>query len=144
MQPRTRAYLLVISVLNGLSGLVCGALFLLAPDGSLMQAGALLPVIQQLPLADVFFRDFTWVGIAMLLVLGIPNTVAAVMLVRRHERQYVITLAAGILLVLWTGFELIFMYNALALGYSVVGALSVFFSVRLLKESPQGDLGGTS
>lgn len=135
MQPRKRAYLLAISTLNGLSGLVCGVLFLLAPDGSLMQAGALLPVVQQLPLAEVFFRDFTWIGIAMLLVLGIPNTVAAVLLLRRHERQYVATLAAAVLLLLWTGFELIFMYNALALGYFVVGALSVFFSLRLLREA---------
>ena len=133
MRRLARGYLIVISVLNGLAGLVCGLLFILRPDGSLLQAGALLPVIGKLPLADFFFQDFLWIGIAMLLVLGIPNAVAAVMLIRRAEKQYVATLGAGLLLMMWTGFELIFMYNAPALGYFVVGVLSVLCSVFLMR-----------
>lgn len=133
MRRSARGYLIVVSILNGLAGLVCGVLFLIRPDGSLLQAGALLPVIRTLPLAGIFFRDFTWIGIAMLLVLGIPNTVAAVMLLRRSEKQYMVSLVAGILLVMWTGFELVFMYNALALGYFVVGAISILSSAALLR-----------
>lgn len=132
MRRLARGYLIVVSILNGFSGLVCGALFLARPDGSLLQAGALLPVIRTLPFAGTFFRDFTWIGVAMLLVLGIPNTIAAVMLLRRSERQYTASLSAGILLMMWTGFELIFMYNVAALGYFVVGVLSVLASVLLL------------
>lgn len=126
-----RGFLVAVSILNGLAGLVCGVLFILSPDGSLMQATALLPVIEALPLADVFFRDFIWIGIAMLLVLGVPNTLAAVALLRRHPSQYVLTSAAAVLLLLWTGFELVFMYNALALGYFAVGAISILFSALL-------------
>lgn len=141
MRRLARGYLIAISILNGLSGLVCGVMFLIRPDGSLLQAGALLPVIQRLPLASVFFRDFTWIGIAMLIVLGIPNTLAAVMLLRRSERQYVATMAAAFLLLAWTGFELIFMYNAPALGYFVVGVLSVSASALLLRQTV--DQGGS-
>lgn len=135
MSRLARGYLIVVSILNGIAGLVCGVLFVLRPDGSLLQAGALLPIIETLPLANVFFQDFLWIGIAMLLVLGVPNTVAAVMLVRRAEGQYVATLVAAILLALWTGFELIFMYNAPALGYFIVGALSILASVFLMRQS---------
>lgn len=135
MRRVARGFLIVVSIADGLAGLVCGALFIAAPSGSLMHAGALLPVIRKLPLADVFFRDFLWIGIAMLLVLGIPNTVAAVMLIRRSRRQYTATLVAGVLLVLWTGFELIFMYNGLAVFYFVVGVLSIACSL-LLQRSP--------
>ncbi len=133
MKRLARGYLIVVSALNGLAGLVCGVMFIVRPDGSLLQAGALLPVIRTLPLANVFFRDFFWIGVAMLLVLGVPNTVAAVMLLRRSEQQYLATLASGLLLVIWTGFELIFMYNAPALGYFVVGALSILASVFLMR-----------
>jgi len=117
--------------LNGMAGLVCGVLFIASPDGNLMQAGALLPVVQTMPLANVFFQDFLWIGIAMLLVLGIPNTVAAVLLIRKSEWQYRATLATGVLLLLWTGFELIFMPNGLAIGYFVVGVVVVAASVLL-------------
>ena len=136
MRKVARSLLIVVSILNGVAGVVCGVLFLAGPDGHLMQAGALLPIVQRLPLASVFFRDFTWIGVAMLLVLGIPNSIAAVMLLRRSESQYTATLAAGVLLVLWCGFELIFMFNALAVGYFVVGLISILSSVVLLRPVP--------
>jgi hypothetical protein len=134
MRRAARGFLIVISVLNGLSGLVCGALFLISPDGSLMGFGPLLAVVGTLPLADVFFRDLTWTGIAMLLVLGIPNLAASVMLLRRSERQYLVTLAAAVLLILWCGFELVFMFNVAAVGYLAVGVVSALASVLLRKE----------
>jgi EamA domain-containing membrane protein RarD len=131
-----RGFLIVVSILNGVAGLVCGVLFIAGPDGRLMQAGALLPVVQGLPLASVFFRDFLWVGVAMLLALGVPNSIAAVMLLRKSQNQYLATLVAGILLVLWCGFELIFMINVLAVGYFVVGLVSVLCSILLLGRTP--------
>jgi len=133
MRRVARGFLIIVSVLNGLSGLVCGVLFIAGPDGRFIQAGALLPVIHTLPLADVFFQDFLWIGVAMLLVLGIPNLVAALMLLRRSERQYVATLVAGVLLILWCGFELVFMFNVPAVGYFMVGVISVLCSILLLR-----------
>jgi hypothetical protein len=132
MRRLARGFLIVVSGLNGLAGLVCGVLFIAAPDGHLLQAGALLPVIHTLPLAGVFFRDFTWIGVAMLLALGLPNAIAEVMLLRRSGKQYVATLVCGILLVLWCGFEFVFMFNGAALGYFVVGVLAVASSSVLL------------
>jgi len=132
-----RAFLILVSILNGFAGLVCGVLFLVSPDGSLMGFEPLLGVVGGLPLADVFFRDLIWIGVAMLLVLGIPNTVAAVMLIRRDAGQYKATLVAGVLLVLWTGFELIFMYNVAAVGYLVVGVLAILCSVLLQRRTTQ-------
>jgi hypothetical protein len=131
-----RGLLIVVSTLNGVAGFVCGVLFLAGPDGHLMQAGALLPVVRQLPLASVFFRDFVWIGVAMLLVLGVPNSIAAVMLLRKSRNQYLATLVAGVLLILWCGFELVFMFNALAVGYFAVGIISVVCSIVLLRPAP--------
>jgi len=135
MRRLARGYLIVISILNGVAGLVCGVLFIARPDGSLIQAGALRSTIAGLPLANVFFQDFLWIGVAMLLALAVPNLVAAVMLVRRSRRQYVATLVAAALLVLWTGFELIYMPNAPAVGYFVVGVVSILSSLLLLRST---------
>ena len=41
-----RVYLMVVSVLNGFAGLVCGAMLIAQPDGHLLQMGALLPVMR--------------------------------------------------------------------------------------------------
>ena len=135
MRRVARALLIVVSILNGLAGLVCGALFLVAPDGRFLQAGALLPVVKTLPLAGVFFQDFFWIGIAMLLVLGVPNAIAAVMLLRHSASQYVASLVAGALLLAWTGFEMVFMFNGAAVGYFTIGVLSVLCSLYLIRTS---------
>jgi len=136
MRRAARGLLIVVSILNGVAGLVCGVLFIAGPDGHFLQAAALLPVVQELPLASVFFQDFVWIGVAMLLVLGVPNSIAAVMLLRKSENQYLATLAAGVLLVLWCGFELIFMFNAMAVSYFVVGLISILSSIVLLRPVP--------
>lgn len=137
MLGAARVFLLVVSILNGVLGLICGLLLVAEPDGSLMLMGALRPVIATFPLADLFFRDFLWIGIAMLLVLAIPNLIAATMLIRRSDNQYRATLVAGILLVLWCGFEMLYMYNVAALGFLVVALLSIACSVALMR-SPVG------
>jgi hypothetical protein len=132
MRGFARGWLLVVSVLNGFAGLVCGVLLVAKPDGSLLMATALLPVIRTLPLAGIFFTDMFWIGVAMLLALGVPNAVTALALFRRSERQYLFTLVAGVLLMLWTGFELMFMFNGAAAGYFLVGVVSAECSWVLL------------
>ena len=138
MQRVARGFLITISVINGALGLVCAVLLLLAPDGRMLGMDVLLPTLATFPLADVFFRDFLWIGIAMLLALGIPNLIAAVMLFRRSGMQYVVTLIAGVLLVLWCAFELVHMFNVAALGFLVVGALAVIVSL-ILRASADGE-----
>lgn len=133
MRRAARVYLIVVSILNGLAGLVCGVLFIASPDGSLMGFQPLLAVVQTLPLADIFFRDLWWIGVAMLLMLAVPNLAATVTLLRQGAHQYRVTLAAAVLLMLWCGFEIAFMFNVAAVGYFVVGAVSAFCSVWLLR-----------
>jgi hypothetical protein len=127
-----RAWLIAVSVLNGLAGLVCGLLLVARPDGALLMATSLLPVIRTLPLAGVFFGDLFWIGIAMILALGVPNLVAAVMLVTQNARQYQVALAAAVLLMCWCGFELIYMFNFAAVGYFVVAIVSAVCAGWLL------------
>jgi hypothetical protein len=136
MRRVARGFLVVVSILDGVLGLVCGLLLVSAPDGRFLHMEALRQVIGAFPLANTFFRDFLWIGVAMLLALGIPNAVAAVMLLGRRPGQYVATLVAAILLILWCGFELIYMFNGPAVGYLVVAIISVACSVVLMR-SPE-------
>lgn len=133
MRRAARIYLITVSLLNGVAGLICGVLFIASPDGSLMGFEPLVPVVQTLPLSDIFFRDLWWIGVAMLLVLAIPNLAATYVLLRRTAHQYRVTLAAAVLLLLWCGLELLFMFNVGAVGYFVVGGIEALCSVALLR-----------
>ena len=135
MRRAARTWLIAVGALNGLAGLVCGVLLIARPDGSLLMATALLPVVRALPFANVFFRDLFWIGAAMILVLGVPDLVATAMLVRRNTRQYQVALAAAVLLMFWTVFELIFMFNVAAFGYFVVAIISAICALWLLGTS---------
>lgn len=89
-----------------------------------MGHGALLPLLQQLPLADVFFQNFIWSGIVLLLVNGVTNTVAFILLAKKHQLGALAGLASGIILMLWILVEyLIFGFNFLSNIYLAFGFL---------------------
>lgn len=132
MERTARGFLIAVSALNGVLGLVCAVLLLLRPDGRFLGLQVLLPVIGEFPLAGIFFRDFLWIGSVMLLALGLPNLVALVMLLRRASAQYGATLIAGLLLLLWCAFELVYMFNVAAVAYLAIGVASASASLWLM------------
>jgi len=130
-----RSFILTISIINAVSAFVCGILLIAAPDGSLMAAGELLIPIATFPLAHIFFQDLLWIGIAMLLVLCIPNTVAATLLIRRHALQYHAVILANILVMTWCSFQFIYMFNWLAVIYFLLGLLMVLGALFLIRHA---------
>ena len=79
----TRKALLFWTLFIGV-GAVGGALcMLLDPSGHTLGMDAMLPYFQVLPLADVLFQDFTFSGWAPLVVNGLTNLTAALLLLRR-------------------------------------------------------------
>jgi len=132
MKQSGRIVLLVISLLNGIAGLVCGVLMIVRPDGSLMAMQSVIPVLRRTPfLGALFFRDLLWVGIVMLLALGIPSSFAAVMTLRKHCWMYRSQLFAGICLLLWCITELFIIPNPVVVGYLVVGIVQVVLAISL-------------
>ena len=61
------------------------AMMLLDPSGKSIGMDAMLPYFQVLPFADVVFRDFTFSGWALLIVNGLTNLTAAVLLLRKNR-----------------------------------------------------------
>ena len=67
-------------------GAVGGAVtMLIDPSGGLMGMDAMLPYFKKLPFADVLFTDFVFSGIALLIVNGITNLIAAVLLFAKKK-----------------------------------------------------------
>ena len=83
-------------------GAVGGALcMLICPDGSLMGMDGMLPYFQVLPFADVLFQNFTFSGIALLVVNGLTNLTAAALLIRKKRSGAMLGGVFGVTLMLW-------------------------------------------
>ncbi len=126
-----RKTLVGICIVNGISALICGFMMILVPDGSLM--GMPPSMLSNFPGQELFFRDFRWPGIALLLVNGIPNTIAASLMLLHRKSGFPVGLLAGCLLICWCLFEMIFLFNTFALFYLAVGVVQAALGLYLIK-----------
>ena len=74
---------------------------LLDPSGKAMGMDAMLPYFQVLPLAEYLYQDSTFPGIALLIVNGLTNLTAAVLLLRKRKSVVVLGGVFGVTLMLW-------------------------------------------
>ncbi len=104
-------------------GAVAGALgMLLDPTGRAMGMDAMLPYFQKLPFADALFSNFTFSGIALLCVNGLPNLAAAWLLLRRKRAGVVCGGIFGVTLMLWICIQFyMFPLNFMSTAYFVFG-----------------------
>ncbi len=83
-------------------GAVAGASgMLLDPSGKAMGMDAMLPYFQVMPLAEYLYQDFLFPGIALLIVNGLTNLTAVVLLLLKKKIGVVLGGVFGITLMLW-------------------------------------------
>ena len=123
-------------------GAVGGSLgMLLDPTGKAMHMDAMLPYFQKLPFADVLFRDFTFPGIALLIVNGLTNLTAAVLLIMKKKPGVILGGIFGVTLMLWICIQFyMFPMNFMSSIYFVFGlcqALTGWLAWKFLKQEEQ-------
>ena len=104
-------------------GAVAGASgMLLDPSGKAMGMDAMLPFFQVLPLAEYLYQDFVFPGIALLIVNGLTNLTAAVLLLGRRKSGVVLGGVFGVTLMLWICIQfVIFPMNFMSTSYFIFG-----------------------
>ncbi len=118
-----RKLLLFWCLFIGLGAVWGAAMMLLKPDGSILQMQTLLPYFQVLPFADALFQNFTFPGVALLCVNGVPNLIAAWLLLKRRHGGIVCGGVFGVTLMLWIVIQfIIFPRNPLSISYFIFGA----------------------
>ena len=75
-----RKWLIFWTLFIGIGAVAGAACMLIEPSGSIMGMDAMLPYFQVLPFASVLFQNFTFSGIALLIVNGLTNLTAAALL----------------------------------------------------------------
>lgn len=104
-------------------GAVAGAVGMLAdPSGKAMGMDAMLPYFQKLPFADILFKDLTFSGWALLIVNGVTNLTAAVLLIAGKKSGVVFGGIFGVTLMLWICIQFyMFPLNFMSTLYFVFG-----------------------
>lgn len=93
-------------------------------SGRLMGMDAMLPYFQKLPFAEYVFRDFLFSGIALLIVNGITNLTAAVLLLMKKKSGIILGGIFGITLMLWICIQFyMFPPNFMSTIYFIFGFL---------------------
>lgn len=106
-------------------GAVAGSVgMLVAPDGSALGMQEMLPYFQVLPLADVLFQNYIFPGISLLIVNGLSNLTAAVLLLCRKKSGIILGAAFGVTLMLWICIQfVIFPLNFMSTIYFIFGVV---------------------
>ena len=117
-------------------GAVGGAVMMwMDPTGVSWGGEPMLEILRaKMPWPEVLFRDFIPSGFALLAVNGRPQLLAARMLFKKHPWAYRVTLACGIILMLWIVLEwYVWGFVALSNIYFALGlieAIAAFYCIR--------------
>ena len=102
----------------------------------------LLPMMQVLPFADVFFQTFLWPGVFLLLINGVTQLTAAGLIWNRHRFAPVATLICGVILMAWTVLQFfIFSFNPVSALYCLFGFAEAVMAILWFRsrEKPQSN-----
>lgn len=132
-----RDFALFMNWFDGICATFCGAWMALSGVIALpLSWSDWMPVelLEPLPLPDFMTTSFLWAGIALALVNGLPNIIAlALRLKGNRAASYAWGIAAGMLLICWTAFELVYIPNGLSVFYLILGILQALASWHALK-----------
>ena len=119
-----------IGAFAGASGMISD------PSGVALGLVEWLHYFQKLPLAEIFFQDFFFPGIALLTVNGLSNTISVILIFRRNKYAALSGMVCGIILMLWICVQFyIFPPNFMSTLYFVFGILQTINGWLYFKKS---------
>ena len=123
-----RALLLAVSLFVGIGAFFGGVYMLIKPDGSLVFLDGMLPYFQVLPFAEVLFQDYVFSGIMLIIINGVSNALASVLILRNKRSGYVLGTIFGLTLMLWITIQfVIFPFFIIDLVYFLFGVFQMIF-----------------
>ena len=117
-------------------GAVAGATMMwVDPTGKMWGMEPLLEMLRaKMPWPDVFFKDFIPSGYVLLALNGLPQLMAAILLIKRHQLAPYSVMVCGSILMLWIILEWwAWGFNTLSNIYFVIGLLEVVAATVSLK-----------
>ena len=122
----TKKFLIFWCLFIGIGAVYGSTCMFIDPTGKLLQMNALLPYFKVLPFSDVLFQNYIFSGIALLVVNGISNLVAAYLLIKNKKFGIILGTLFGFTLILWIIIQfIIFPTNILSTTYFILGIIQL-------------------
>ena len=133
-----RKWLIFWTLFIGIGAVAGGLGMIVDPSGKAMHMDAMLPFFQVLPFADVLFQDFLFSGFALLVVNGLTNLTAAVLLFRKKKIGVILGGIFGVTLMLWICIQFyMFPLNFMSSIYFVFGLCQAITGYAAWKRLPR-------
>ena len=121
-----KGLLLFWTIFIGVGAFVGGIAMLIKPDGSILHMQSMLPYFQVLPFASVLFQNYIFSGIALIIVNGISNTLAFILILMNKKLGFILGTIFGFTLMLWITIQfIIFPPNVLDNAYFTFGCIQL-------------------
>ena len=136
-----RRWLIFWTLFIGVGAVAGGLSMILDPSGKTLRMDGMLPYFQVLPFAKTLFQDFLFSGFALLIVNGLTNLTAAVLLLKRKRLGVILGGVFGVTLMLWICIQFyMFELNFMSTAYFIFGlcqALTGYIAWRRLRQAKQ-------
>ena len=133
-----RKWLIFWTLFIGIGAVAGGLSMIIDPSGKALHMDGMLPYFQKLPFADVLFQDFLFSGFALLIVNGLTNLTAAVLLLRKKKLGVILGGIFGVTLMLWICIQFyMFPLNFMSTAYFLFGlcqAVTGYLAWRFRKQ----------
>ena len=137
-----RRWLIFWTLFIGVGAVAGGLSMILDPSGKTLRMDGMLPYFQVLPFAKTLFQDFLFSGFALLIVNGLTNLTAAVLLLKRKRLGVILGGVFGVTLMLWICIQFyMFPLNFMSTAYFIFGlcqALTGYVAWRRLRQAESG------
>jgi hypothetical protein len=121
---KTRKVLIFWCLFIGIGAVFGATGMLVDPTGKSMGMDKILSYFEVLPFADVLFQNYTFPGIALLVVNGITNITASILLFKNKKLGIILGGIFGITLMLWITIQfIIFPMNFMSIIYFIFGIM---------------------
>jgi len=131
---KLRAIQIFWSIFIGAGALWGTTMMFIDPSGKMFFMEELLPPMQVLPFPHIFFQNLIFPGICLLIVNGLSNCIALILLFKKRKFGSYAGTICGIILMLWIILQFfIFPFNWISTIYFVFGLLQTtngFFFIK--------------
>ena len=133
-----RKLLIFWTLFVGIGAVAGGLSMIIDPTGKALGMDGMLPYFQVLPFADILFRDLLFSGFALLIVNGLTNLTAAVLLLKGKKTGVILGGIFGVTLMLWICIQFyMFTLNFMSTAYFIIGlcqAVTGYAALKLLRK----------
>lgn len=122
----TKKFLIFWCLFIGIGAVFGSICMFIDPTGKLLKMDTLLPYFQVLPFSNILFQNYIFSGIALLIVNGISNLVAAFLIIKDKKVGIILGTVFGFTLMLWIIIQfVIFPQNVLSTTFFILGIIQL-------------------